>query len=479
MRVEASPLARGRADVPLSAWQLARVCELVEAHSGLDFREARRSLLESSLRARMRHLDIPALEGYVARLSAPEGAEECDVLVNALTITETQFLRDPAQFALLTRHILPTLMAERGTDPDRRLRICSAGCASGEEPYSLAISWRETEPALPRDGWTVEIVGIDVNREMLELARRRLYARRSLRNLDPGWIRRYFTQAEGAFELDAGLAAAVRFERGSLLDEGTLGSERYDVVVCKNVSIYFSGETTRRLVERLHAALTPGGYLLLGHSESLWQRENGLELIEHEGVFCYRKAAAARVAAPAANVRNPGADADAYQRRYAACLDWVRNADWPRAEDEVASLIASGDGLVPAELLMAGIHAHLGRYAEASDCAERVLRLNSLEPKAHLLLGMIAARSGRSDDAIAALRRALDLDGSLALGYFWLGNLYRDRGHIERACAEYARAVTRHDHRELDFTEEFAADLRPAQIVDFCRNSLERLRGTW
>ncbi|MEN3339719.1 MAG: chemotaxis protein methyltransferase CheR, partial [Acidobacteriota bacterium] len=154
-------------------------------------------------------------------------------------------------------------------------------------------------------------------------------------------------------------------------------------------------------------------------------------------------------------------------------------ADWPRAESEVASLLSSSDGFVPAQLLMAGIHAHLGRYREASDCATRVLRLNSLEPKAHLLLGMIAARNGRSEDAITALRRALDLDDSLALGYFWLGNLYRDQGNVEGACAEYARAVMRHDRRELDFTEEFAADLRPGQIVDFCRSSLERLRGTW
>jgi tetratricopeptide (TPR) repeat protein len=206
--------------------------------------------------------------------------------------------------------------------------------------------------------------------------------------------------------------------------------------------------------------------------------EDGLTLVEHDGVFCYRKPSVAH-GVEVAPTRVPPDAAKAPEDCYEECLDCVRNADWPRAQREMEALILSRPSFVPAHLLLAGIHAHLGRYSEARECAEHVLGLDTLEPKAHMLLGMIAARRGRQQEAIDSLRRALDLDGSLALAYFWLGNLYRDRGNMEAACVEYACAVARHHQRGLNFTEEFAADLRPAQIVDFCRKSLETLRGTW
>ena len=129
-------------------------------------------------------------------------------------------------------------------------------------------------------------VGIDVNTETGRRDFRAVYRPRvptSTRTHSPKLSR------SDQIRLDPAVAGAVRFEHGSVTDERALGSNRYDVILCKNVAIYFRQEMTRRLVRRLHEALTPGGYLLLGHSESLWQMEEGLELIEHDGLFCYRK----------------------------------------------------------------------------------------------------------------------------------------------------------------------------------------------
>jgi chemotaxis protein methyltransferase CheR len=287
--------------------------------------------------------------------------------------------------------------------------------------------------------------------------------------------------------LNPDIAKTVRFEHGSLTQDGPFRANSFDIILCKNVAIYFRPEVTRQLVRRVHMALREGGYLLLGHSESLWQMEEGLTLVEHEGVFCYRKPAATEapnrrerptrrpeplctrpLAAEEEEALEPAGD-------YERCLAAFRHGDWTRVETGVRGIIAESPTFLPARLLLAGLHAHLGRHEDARKEAEAVLLLNDLEPRAHLLLGMIAARGGRHAEAIEALQRALYLDNSLALAYFWLGNLYREQGDNRRASAEHAQAVERHERRQLDFTEEFAADLSPAQIISVCRKSA-RLR---
>ncbi len=141
-----------------------------------------------------------------------------------------------------------------------------------------------------------------------------------------------------------------------------------------------------------------------------------------------------------------------------------------------ASLAASCPTFVPALLLLGGVYVHRGRFEEAMQQAEAVLKVSDLEPRAHLLVGMIAARQQRHDEALQSLRRALYLDDSLALGHFWLGNLYRDRGDVARACLEYENVVRDWERHTLQLTEEFASDLSAEQLVGFCGDTLERLR---
>ena len=131
---------------------------------------------------------------------------------------------------------------------------------------------------------------------------------------------------------------------------------------------------------------------------------------------------------------------------------------------------------MPAHLLLGGVYAHSGRYDDAVEQAQSVLQLSELEPRAHLLLGMIAARRGQEDEALQSLRRALYLDDSLAIAHFWLGNLYRDRGDIDRACGEYQNVVRDWQRHTLDLPEEFASELSAEQLVEYCSQSLQRLR---
>ena len=484
--------------------QFIRFRDLIEDRCGLHFDESQRPSLSASLRARMQQLGLDRLDDYNGRLQARSADDEFRKLINLVTITETCFFRDQLQFRLLRRHILPTLLAERAGQPKPTLRIWSAGCSSGEEAYSVALMLWDMGLYLTYPDWTFEIVGSDVNTEVLDAARRGVYSARALRNVEGDWLRRYFRPDGLQFRLNDEVRGGVRFEYRNLTQAPLpRSSSGHDIVFCKNVAIYFRPEMTRRLVRGLHQSLADGGYLLLGHSESLWQMAEGFALVEHEGGFCYRKAASGaeaerrrdpkamgRPRSAGARPKTSARPAGARHRaapppveahvatagQYERCLRAFRAGEWTEAETSLDALIQSTPTFLPAHLLLGGVYAHRGRYEEAREQAERVLRLSDLEPRAHLLLGMIAARRGRLDEALQALRRVLYLDDSLALAHFWLGNLYRDRGDIERACHEYQNVIRDWDRHTLELTEEFASDLTAEQLVNFCRSSLQRLR---
>jgi chemotaxis protein methyltransferase CheR len=365
-------------------------------------------------------------------------------------------------------------MADRERDGTRAVRIWSAGCSSGEEPYSIAMTLRDMGLQLTHPHWSFDILGTDLNTERLDAARRGEYGARAVRNLEGTWLGRFFETSDDRFRLKDDIKRSVRFREGNLTSDRSTGAlpAGADIIVCKNVAIYFRAEATRRLVERLYDALNDGGYLVLGHSESLWQMESGLTLVEHDGVFCYRKDEKTKTP--------PSCPAPAFAGqptgRYERCLEAFRNGAWDQAETEVRELIRSSRTFVPGYLLLGGLYAQRGRYAEAREQAERVLGLNDMDARAYLLLGMIDARAGRSAEAVVSLRRALYLDDALALAYFWLGTLYRDRGDVDRACGEHLELVRRHEQHTLDFTEEFESDLTPAQIVHACLQTVRRLR---
>ena len=158
--------------------------------------------------------------------------------------------------------------------------------------------------------------------------------------------------------------------------------------------------------------------------------------------------------------------------QYGVCLAAFRAGEWDIAEPALTALAAACPTFVPGRLLLGGLYVNRGRFDEAMQQAEAVLKVNDLEPRAHLLLGMIAARRQRNDEALQSLRRALYLDDSLALGHFWLANLYRERGDVARACLEYENVVRDWERRSLELTEEFASDLTAEQLVEYCRRQI-------
>ena len=437
----------------------------------------------------MQQLGLDREDEYFARLrgAAPTFVEnELRNLLNLVTVTETCFFRDPAQFRLLREHIIPTLIAERSAraDASKKIRIWSAGCSSGEEAYSIAITLDEIGLFAACPDWTIEIIGTDLNTKALEKARRGVYSARAVRNIEGRLLAEHFVRDGKTFALSERIKDRVTFEFGNLTQTPMPSTGPQDVVFCKNVAIYFRADVTRKLIKGLHDTLSSDGYLLLGHAETLWQMSEGFALVEHDRAFCYRRTSgvAEKPATPESVVsgfsrtQQVRLKADTTGDQYEFSLAAFRAGDWDAAEAAITALVSASPTFVPGLLLLGGLYVHRGRFEDAMGQAETVLKLSDLEPRAHLLLGMIAARRQRHDEALQSLRRALYLDDSLALGHFWLGNLYRERGDVVRACHEYENVVRDWERHTFQMTEEFAADLTAEQLVAFCSNTLERLR---
>ncbi len=266
--------------------QAKLLAEVIEGRFGLAFSGVRRDILASRLETRLRALHLPDFLEYYHYLRAhPDREAEFAELARRLTNNETYFFREPQHFEVITRQVLPRRNLVRGGPP---LRVLSAGCSSGEEPYSLVIALQNAGLELAGIPW--EIDACDLNRDRLAQAREGIYEPNSLRTCDEETRRRYFTEAEGRFTLRPRHRKGVNFFEANLSNSMTgLGWPIYDAILCRNVLIYFSEETFFTVIARFARALAPGGYLLLGHSESLIDKVPQFVPELAEGVMVYRR----------------------------------------------------------------------------------------------------------------------------------------------------------------------------------------------
>jgi chemotaxis protein methyltransferase CheR len=255
---------------------------------GLTFGPEKRDILRSRLEPRRRDLGFASYRQLHSHLKFhPEREAERARLLPYLTNNESYFFREKAQLELLRDDVLPEL-AERARAERREVRILSAACAGGEEPYSIAILLREM-PAGKRPD-RVRLSGMDVDPEALARARRGVYTPHAFRGIDDARRDRYFRQTDEGWVLDAGIRGDVHFHQGNLLDPGwpsRLG--RQDVIFCRNVLIYFDGEATLRTAQHIHAALRPEGALFLGHAESVSRVPVPFRTCRRPGTIFYRR----------------------------------------------------------------------------------------------------------------------------------------------------------------------------------------------
>lgn len=274
---------------PMTNDQFNRVRDLVSRESGLFYDHDLKYLVERRLQKRMESLSLADYDAYVDLLekSAARDGQERTQLINSLSTNETYFFREDFQLRAFKDEILPTVVEEKKRSGSRRIRIWSAGCSSGEEPYTIAMILKES-PGL--DGFHIEIMGSDINGVMIDKARDAVYNRSSFRVTPQLYQKKYFTEGESRFKLSGEIRNMVQFDTVNLLSCESAGHlSCLDIIFCRNVIIYFSSEAKRQVVDNFYQLLNPDGYLLLGHSESLMSISNMFELVHLEHDLVYRK----------------------------------------------------------------------------------------------------------------------------------------------------------------------------------------------
>jgi chemotaxis protein methyltransferase CheR len=273
--------------VEAADWKL--LTDLIQTRFGLLFDGVRREILDSRLRPRLRELRIESLREYYLHLRFhPDREAELGRLASLITNNETYFFRETHQFEILIRHVVPPL---KSSLKERPLKILCAGCSSGEEAYSLVIALQNG--GLEMAGITWEIEAHDVSPERIAKGRLAVYDQSSLRACDPETRRRYFTHLSGRYHLKDRYRQGVRFFESNLVaPDTTLSRGLFDVILCRNMLIYFAQPAFDSLIDLFAQSLRPGGYLMLGHSESLLDRKTPFLPVLLDGSVVYRKAAA-------------------------------------------------------------------------------------------------------------------------------------------------------------------------------------------
>ena len=459
--------------IDLSERDFDRVRNLLTDKAGLVFDESRRDSLSYSLGERLTACGVGTVDEYLTLL--PTSPDELQALLNAVTIQETHFFRNPPQFRALRQHVLPQLIKRATASGSRRLRIWSAGCSTGEEPYSVAMLVRELLPLL--DGWDVKIVATDVSTRALDAARVGRYGERALHTAPREDVERWFIRQGEEYVVRPEVRELVEFRHHNLVTEPVPFAEPIDLLLCRNVTIYFARDTTRRLMRQFHEGLAEGGYLFLGHSETLWQINDEFRLVTLGDAFVYRRDSAADVAERRSILpdRRTGDDGlpsagerrvNKVDRRSSAweVLTKPRVLPFPRRPaPPVSTPEQSGD---PLDEVRAALRE--GRYADASSLAAAVARTDSMRADAHYLNGLALANLGRDSDALVELRKAIYVDPMAGFAHFLLAGVLSRLGDMPGAARSYRAAAETLGRGGADADATELGGRSVDELVDMC-----------
>jgi chemotaxis protein methyltransferase CheR len=472
---------------PPPATLIQTASALIEARTGLSSHAQMRVNLEEILS----ELASGDLAAFVKSLRAtPDSAPAWQKLMRALVIGETYYFRNRAHFQLLGDLILPDLSTRR-----KNLNIWSAGCATGEETYSIAMTLYEHLPDLTSR--TVNLVGTDINNHAINAARHAVYRAWAFRQTDTPFRMQYFDGVTGGFRVKQFIRSTATFRQANLLTGPPL--PQLDVIFCCNVLLYFEESAVERVENLLFDALAPGGWLIFGQAEAVHSQRERWTTHIFPGAVAYQK--------PLAAVSTPTVWKTDYHTRPASATESeegvntppvplvVRRDNAPRPQPQpyldavnhfrlkhyiesetiLASLLAQQPGHAAAHVLTACLYANRGSMRQAQQHLDTALQLDSLQADAHYLKGLLLLEDGEDEPAVDSFRAALYCKRGHPLAAMILGNVHVQRGETARARRIWAEALEALNGMPPDNAVCDLSDMTAESISSFLNSQLSGL----
>lgn len=265
---------------------LIRDC--IYGHCGIYFEADSKYILEKRLSKRLTDLNLPSFYDYYHYLKYNRNKDqELIDIMDVLTTNETYFFRESFQLKAFTDEIIPEIIKTKSARGNRSLRIWSAGCSTGEEPYTIAMLLSGI-PELR--GWNIDIIGTDISQRVLQHARRAVYGKSSFRTTEDHYLKSFFLAQDDGYKVNDVIRKMVTISHLNLFDSARMNMlGKMDIIFCRNVIIYFDRNSKKRVVESFHGSLHDGGFLLLGHSESLMNVTTMFTLRHFKNDMIYQK----------------------------------------------------------------------------------------------------------------------------------------------------------------------------------------------
>lgn len=471
---------------------LSSLSDLIAEKIGLRFPPERWQELEKKMNAVAREFGVADNAALTRQLiSSSLTQAQIEILASHLTVGETYFFRETQLFEILERHVLPELIRTR-QGSERRLRIWSAGCCSGEEPYSIAISLHKAIPNIKE--WDVTLLATDINPQFLRKAAEGVYGEWSFRGV-PTWIKeRYFRPTkDGRFEISSSIKERVTFSYLNLVEDAypslLNNTNGMDVIFCRNVLMYFSQPHVKKVARNFRRALVEGGWLIVSPTESMQILSSPFAAVNFPDATLYRKESHAARSEKRPDVFYPPPQTVTPPPEPIPSLPAspppARNEPPPNPYLEAQVLYERGlyievveklvgQKSVEAFTLMARAFANQGKLAEAKTWCDKAIAAKKLDAGLHYLLATILLEQNQPDAASASLKRSLYLEPKFALAHFALGHLALRQGKNKEASKHLHNALAVLNAHSLEDMLPHSEGITAGRLAEVIRSTLQQ-----